>query len=76
MFSNRDQTQTLFVHLDTQKCKACWKCIRKCSSQVITKLNLPFHKHALIVKPDACTGCLNCVNICRNNAFSINDADI
>ena len=34
---------------------------------------MPWHKHALIVEPDACTGCLNCVSICQYNAYSISD---
>jgi 2-oxoglutarate ferredoxin oxidoreductase subunit delta len=75
MFFNHKHTQTLYVQLDTQKCKACWKCIRICSGQVISKLNLPFHKHVLIVKPGACTGCLNCVKICRHNAFTTNNTE-
>jgi ferredoxin len=35
---------------------------------------MPWHKHALIVEPDACTGCLKCVNICPYNAFSVPEA--
>lgn len=73
MFLNRKHTRTLFVQLDTQKCKACWICIKNCPSQIINKLDLPWHKHALIVKPDACTGCLSCINICQHDAYSITD---
>jgi NAD-dependent dihydropyrimidine dehydrogenase PreA subunit len=73
MFFNREHTRTPFVNLDTQKCKACWECINNCSNQVINKIDLPWHKHALIVEPDACTGCLNCVNICQYGAYSISD---
>ena len=71
MFFNRKHTRTPFVQLDTQKCKACWKCIENCPNQVINKIDLPWHKHALIVKPDACIGCLNCVNICQYGAYSL-----
>lgn len=74
MFLNPKHTQTPFVQLDTKKCKACWKCIDNCSNQVINKLNLPWHKHALIVKPDACTGCLSCINTCERDAYSIFDS--
>ena len=73
MFFNRKHTRTPFVQLDTKKCKACWKCIDNCPNRVIGKVDLPWHKHALIVKPDACTGCLNCVSICQYDAYSISD---
>ncbi|HVN49378.1 MAG TPA: 4Fe-4S dicluster domain-containing protein [Bacteroidota bacterium] len=72
IFSHK-HTLTPFVQLDTKKCKACWTCIENCSQQIINKVDLPWHKHALIVEPDACIGCLNCVNICPYNAYSIND---
>jgi ferredoxin len=73
MFFNREHKQTPFIQLDTQKCKACWKCIKNCSSQVIGKADFLRHKHALIVEPDACKGCLNCISICQYNAYSITD---
>lgn len=73
MFFNRKHTRTQFIRLDTRKCKACWKCIKNCPNEVFGKLNLPFHKHALIVDPDACNGCLNCISICRYNAYTISD---
>ncbi len=70
-FFNREPARTPYVQLDKQKCKACWICIENCPNQVINKVDLPWHKHALIVKPDACTGCLNCVNVCQHGAYSI-----
>jgi 2-oxoglutarate ferredoxin oxidoreductase subunit delta len=73
MFFNQKHTQTPFVKLNTQKCKACWECINNCSNQVINKIDLPWHRHALIVKPDFCTGCLNCVSVCQYGAYSISD---
>jgi NAD-dependent dihydropyrimidine dehydrogenase PreA subunit len=73
VFFKREHTRTQFVKLDTQKCKACWECINNCSNQVINKIDLPWHKHALIVEPSACTGCLNCVSICQYGAYSIYD---
>jgi len=45
--------------------------MKNCPNQVINKIDLPWHKHALIVKPDACIGCLNCVNICQYGAYSL-----
>lgn len=75
MIFSREHTRTPFVKLDTGVCKACWLCIDVCSNQVIGKVDLPWHKHALISRPDACTGCLNCVSICEYNAYSINDKE-
>ena len=68
--SKRKHSQTPFVLLDKHKCNACWKCIEKCSHDVIGKVNILWHKHAHIVKGDNCTGCLKCVNVCENNALS------
>lgn len=61
---------TEYVQLDTRKCEACWKCLEKCVKNVIGKVNMPWHKHAKFVKPEACTGCLKCINICEYTAFS------
>jgi NAD-dependent dihydropyrimidine dehydrogenase PreA subunit len=69
MFFNHEHKRTPFIRLDTQKCKACWKCIKNCSNQVIGKVDLSWHKHALIVEPDACTGCLKCIEVCNNEAY-------
>ncbi|MFA7359589.1 MAG: 4Fe-4S dicluster domain-containing protein [Candidatus Kapaibacterium sp.] len=71
MFFNHKHTRTPFIQLDTNKCKACWECIKNCSNQVISKIDLPWHRHALIVEPEACTGCLKCVSLCQYNAYSI-----
>jgi NAD-dependent dihydropyrimidine dehydrogenase PreA subunit len=68
MFFNRKRTRTPFVQLDTQKCKACWKCVDNCSNQVISKINLPFHKHARVDAAEKCTGCLKCIDVCENGA--------
>lgn len=73
MIFTRERTRTSFVQLDTRKCEACWKCIENCSNGVISKVDLPWHRHALIVEPDACTGCLDCMNICQYHAYSIAD---
>ncbi len=70
---SQQSTRTSYIHLDTGKCKACWKCIENCTNRVINKVDLPWHKHSLIVEPDACTGCLNCIKICQYGAFSKND---
>jgi len=72
-FFSREHTQTAYVKIDMRKCEACWKCLGSCPSQVIDKIDLPWHKHALIIKQDACTGCMNCFNICQNGAYSVVD---
>jgi|WetSurMetagenome_2_1015567.scaffolds.fasta_scaffold54052_2 NAD-dependent dihydropyrimidine dehydrogenase PreA subunit len=74
MFFNRKHKRTPFVQLDTRKCKACWKCIKDCTNKVIGKVDFAHHKHALILQPDACTGCLNCISVCQYNAYSVADA--
>ena len=74
MFFNREHKRTPFIQLDTRKCKACWKCIKNCTNLVIGKVDLLGHKHALIVEPEACTGCLNCISVCQYNAYSVSDA--
>jgi ferredoxin len=73
MFFNNQHTRTPFVQLDTKKCKACWKCIEICPNQIINKVDLPWHKHAKIVKQDNCMGCLYCIDICQYGAYSINE---
>lgn len=72
---SRSHTLTPFVQLNTSKCKACWKCLRHCPQLVIDKVDLPWHKHALITNPDACSGCLKCVRICEHSAFSKRDME-
>jgi len=66
-----EHTRTAYILLDTGKCKACWKCLEKCSNNVIGRINLPWHKHARISNDSICTGCLKCVNACAFNALSV-----
>ncbi len=72
-FFNRESVRTAFIQLDTRKCKACWKCIDNCRNSVIGKVDLPWHKHALIIDPGNCTGCLKCIKTCEYEAYSKND---
>ena len=69
-FFSRGHARTLNVQLNTSKCEACWKCIESCPSQVIGKVDLPWHKHALLINPDFCCGCLNCIKSCPSGAYS------
>jgi Pyruvate/2-oxoacid:ferredoxin oxidoreductase delta subunit len=68
-FFNHEHIRTPYIQLDTKKCKACWKCITDCPNQVIGKVDLPWHKHAVILKSDSCTGCLKCIHDCPFEAY-------
>jgi len=68
--NNREQAKTKFIQLDTGKCEACWKCMAVCSNKVFGRVNIPWHKHALINKSVNCTGCLKCIKACEFNAIS------
>ena len=62
--------RTKFIEFDAGKCDACWECIPACNNNVIGKVDLFFHKHARIVKPNMCKGCMKCVKTCANAAFA------
>lgn len=68
LFTN--STHTSFVQLDTRKCKACWKCQDCCPEEVIGKVDIIIHKHALIINPQRCLGCMKYVKTCPYGAFS------
>jgi len=76
LFFNRKHTETHFIKLDTRKCKACRKCIENCPEQIIGKIDLPWHKHAVIIEHNKCSGCLKCVDTCNYGAFSVTDKNI
>jgi len=71
-FFNRNHTFTPFVKLDTHKCKACWKCMTDCPDKVIGKVDLPWHKHVLLLEPGKCTGCNKCIKGCEFGALTRN----
>ena len=62
--------QTEYVQFDPRKCQACWECVEACKKQVISKVDLPFHRHANIVSPDKCIGCKKCVKVCQHGAMT------
>ena len=68
---NRAHTRTAFIRLDTERCNACWECIEHCSNRVIGKVDMPWHKHTLLIAPDNCTGCLTCIDVCRHGAYTV-----
>jgi 2-oxoglutarate ferredoxin oxidoreductase subunit delta len=59
------------VLLDAGQCKACWKCLDVCPQQIIGKINIIVHKHAVMRKKEQCISCLKCVDICSYGAFSV-----
>ncbi len=63
-FFSRNHTRTNFISLNTRTCEACWKCLESCQQKVLGKVDLPWHKHALIESPENCAGCLKCVKAC------------
>ncbi len=67
--SLRRRSQTPTIQLNTHLCKACWACLDACPRQVLGKIDLPFHKHARIARPEACKGCKLCVKACPNRAI-------
>lgn len=68
--SNRGQAKTNYIQLDTRKCEACWKCMEVCPNNVMGRVNLPWHKHALLIKSDNCSGCSKCIKACKFNAIT------
>jgi len=69
-FFKRDKNHSPFIKLDTHRCKACWKCLDICPNQVLGKIDLPWHKHALIINANRCSGCLKCLKICPYGAYT------
>ncbi len=61
---------TKFISIQTDKCLACWKCVEACPSEVIGKIDIIIHKHAVVDNRDECTGCRKCVKACECNAIS------
>jgi 2-oxoglutarate ferredoxin oxidoreductase subunit delta len=60
---------TMYIYLDSHRCRACWKCVESCPRGVIGKIDLLFHKHAGIRNAAKCKGCLKCVKACPQQAI-------
>lgn len=70
MEKKRHRHETVYIQLDTSKCTACFKCIEACSKNVIGKINILIHKHAIIRNGEECVGCGKCVKVCDAGAIS------
>ena len=65
----RNKHETDYIQLNTSKCTACFKCIEACSKNVIGKINIIIHKHAIIRNGEECLGCGKCVKVCETGAI-------
>lgn len=60
---------TMYIYLDSHRCRACWKCVESCPRGVIGKVDVLFHRHARIDNAAKCKGCLKCVKACPRQAI-------
>lgn len=63
------RTETRYIRLDTGRCQACWECVQACPKLVFGKVDLWFHRHAILDRSEECTGCLRCLKACPNQAI-------
>ena len=75
--TQKENTQTAFVHLNSYACTACWKCIDACPEKVIDKSFLyagetVIHEQVLLYNANACTGCMQCIQACQFDAINVN----
>ncbi len=61
---------TPYIQLDTHKCVGCFKCVEVCPKDVIGKVHILWHKHAIIRQPEKCIGCYKCVKVCEVSAIT------
>ncbi len=67
---SKSNHRTVYIGLNTQVCKACWKCVEACPEKVLGKVNLFFHKHSRVDHAEACKGCFKCVKACPHGAIT------
>jgi Fe-S-cluster-containing hydrogenase component 2 len=58
-----------FIQLNTRRCDGCWECIEACPKQVLGKIDVIWHRHAIIRNAEACNGCKKCVLVCESGAI-------
>jgi len=67
---HQGRTSTPFVALDRSLCEACWCCVAVCPEAVFGKLEVLWHKHAVVDAGERCTGCGKCLAACKSGALS------
>lgn len=68
----RHHTKTEYLDVDTAKRTACGKCAEECPNQVLRVVGIKFpikHRHIKVARPEDCTGCLSCVEVCAEGAI-------
>ena len=71
--TRRERTErgaTPFIVLDQSRCEACWECLAVCPESVLGKVDVWFHRHAVVRQGDLCRGCRRCVKACAAGALS------
>jgi NAD-dependent dihydropyrimidine dehydrogenase PreA subunit len=67
----RSRTATAHITLDRGLCDACWECIDACPNDVLGRIKIGPHRHAVVRSPEECTGCLACVKRCTSGALTV-----
>ena len=71
MFKHQHKLSTEFIDFIPKGCISCWKCVEACPKNVIGKIEVLFHRHAILVDADACIGCKKCVKACPQHCFCL-----
>ncbi len=64
------------IEIDIDKCKGCRLCIVSCKFDVIElskgdQTNAHGYHHLVIAKPENCTGCTACGQMCPDSAITV-----
>mgnify|MGYP001451750671 CR=1 FL=1 len=59
------------IEIDDDKCARCQSCVAKCSHNVLEMTNDGGKKRVAIVHPELCTGCGDCMDVCRFGALKL-----
>lgn len=59
------------IFIDKSKCTMCRECIDVCHYNVLSIVNILFHKKIVAVNSGNCIGCLHCMSVCKADAIKI-----